>query len=36
MEYDYHSNLVQQKEAVVSDYTRMIDDSRKAYDKVLI
>lgn len=34
MEYEYQNSAVKEKESVISEYTRMIDESEKAYTKV--
>ena len=34
MEYEFQNNNVKEKETVINEYNRMIDESEKAYSKV--
>ncbi len=34
MEYEYQNGAVKEKESVISEYSRIIDESEKAYTKV--
>lgn len=34
MEFEYQTSIVKEKETVLNDYNKMIDESEKAYSKV--
>jgi hypothetical protein len=36
IEFEYQTSVVKEKEAVLTDYNRMIEESEKAYQKVMI
>mmetsp|Transcript_38386 Transcript_38386/g.44714 ORF Transcript_38386/g.44714 Transcript_38386/m.44714 type:complete len:106 (+) Transcript_38386:23-340(+) len=35
MEYEFQNNTVKEKETVINEYNRMIDESEKAYSKLV-
>jgi len=35
MEFEYQTGVVKEKEGVLNDYNRMIEESEKAYQKVI-
>jgi hypothetical protein len=36
IEFEYQTSVVKEKEGVLTDYNRMIEESEKAYQKVII